>query len=141
METETEVRDNAASGQESPLADVFPGRTHKLSNGSLVTVHKWTAREIVHEVPALFGRIALKLTGAFRDGTISEVQLGGLIGGLASEIAELVAFTTKKPVDELLALDADEFMMLARETLEVNIRFFGEIASLYQLAKRDLPGT
>lgn len=142
MAEDTQVK--AADVVDNPLAAAFPGKTVELRNGSKVMVHKWTAREIVHEVPALFGRIALRLGEAFGDDTSiegKEAKVSQIIGSMASEAAELLAFTTKRPVGELLDLDADEFLMLVRLMLEVNNRFFGEMANLYQLAKRDLPGT
>ncbi len=138
MGEETQVVDSPSS----PLSDVFPGSSVKLGNGKIVTVRKWTAREVVHEIPALLGRIVSKLTGvAELDPGSAADKIATILVGTASEAAELVAFTVRLPVGEVLDLDADEFLMLSRMMVEKNISFFGEVAKLYQLARRDLPGT
>lgn len=125
----------------SPLAAIFPGKTIALATGKTVTVRKWTAKEIVHEVPAIIGRIlgTIRLNAIGADKT--EV-IGIMMTAAAPEILNLVAFTTRLPKEEIENLSADDFVMLTREVLEQNESFFGELAKLVTFATtRVLPGT
>ncbi len=143
---ETEVL-TEAKGEEknSPLADLFPGRTFKISTGQVVTIRKWSAREVIHEVPAILGRLLLRVAGplkaASQDPESALTIVPIMLGGAAGEVSELLAFTTSTPIGTLENLPADEFLMLVRTMIEENVNFFAEVAKIYDLAKQGLPGT
>jgi hypothetical protein len=132
----------ATATSESPLADVFPGRTIALSDGTIVTVRKWTARDVIHEVPAILGRMMVKVQGVVRTfGQDAEDVLPALLKDSAGEITDLLAFTVRLEPEYLEGLGADEYLMLVRAMIEENLAFFGQVAKFYQLLRRELPGT
>jgi hypothetical protein len=141
MEVEVKDTQDGERTPLSPLSDLFPGSTVALSDGTIVTVRKWSARDVAREVPAIFGRILSKVGTAVKDPANLDVQLPWLLSKAAGEVLELIAFTTRLPVSKVEELPADEMMMLARMMVEQNKSFFAEAAKLYQTVKQELPGT
>lgn len=131
----------------SQLDIIFPGKAVALANGQTVIVRKWGWHEVVHEVPALFGRIVAAVL-PFREQLAEggEGALGAIVGPLfatlSKEIGELVRFTvgldeqtfSDKAPPEGKGLYATEVLSLAAAAIEVNADFFVEISNLAGVA-------
>ncbi len=121
----------------NPLAAVFPGETIALKSGGTVTVTEWSAHALVHEVPALLGRlvsrfipIAQAAKGKGLDAT--DTIIADALVGLGPAIWELVAFSTGLPPARMQALRASDFTRLILAIARQNRDFFDQLQLLYE---------
>lgn len=136
----------------SPLTDVFPGEAVVLSNGQIVTVRPWSAHQVIHEIPALLGRLFARLAplSGFTTGDPGWLManLPGVLSVATVEAAEIIRHSTGLPEEvfttppppEGSGIYADEFMALLEAVVRQNRSFFGRLANLRALMKEESPG-
>lgn len=135
-----------------PLASIFPGKTIALANGKTVTVRPWGAHAVLHEIPALLGRLMAKLV-QFRGLDLAspawlEENLPALLGAAPDDLEAILVVSTGIPIAWLReppppvgkGVTGEELIDLAAAVLQVNAGFFARLQTLRRDAPAGIPG-
>lgn len=121
---------------ESPLQDIFPGETVTLRDGRTVVVAPWGFKALMREVPAILGRLMVKLAplqsalkGAL-GGTGIDFVLPVLLEQASDEIVDLAAWSVGFSREDFSALGAADGLKLMNAVFRQNRDFFDELVGL-----------
>jgi len=118
---------------EQSLSKVLTGESVAFESGRVTFVRKWGAKAVLHEVPAIFGRLFSRLAPLGRQGSLSdEAQIPVLLELAAGDVSKLLALSCDLKVEEIEELDADDLVRLVRAVIRQNASFFTESLGLYK---------
>lgn len=145
MSTTTKAQAAGGEAEASPLSVVYTGETIKLSvREKPILVKPWGVKALLHEVPAMFGGIMVKmapLLQTMKEGNVSAATIVPMLMSHAGEeMLTFVAWSLGLTPVELKELSAAEFVMALRAVVRQNLDFFEQLSGLYQDLGRPVSG-
>lgn len=131
-----------ARGTTAVFGDIYPGEAVALSTGEVLTVSPLSAHAVIHEVPALIGKLMGKI-GPYREQLKDGDVPPELLAVGAAELAQLVCHVTGLDPKRLSSpppegIWAEEAVDLLLALMRQNRGFFAKLSEVLAFARSEL---
>lgn len=129
---EKKVDNTATIPTDANLSKLLPKKNQvTLSTGQTVSVRKWQVEDL-RELSQAMGSIAVTTASMIAEGLQGSELITALMFNQATLIQAIVQHTIGFSSEKMLALDLDDFLLLAESVYQVNESFFRKVAGLVE---------
>lgn len=124
---------NGGDPQDSSLAKVFIGETVTFASGRYTTVRPWSAKALVRDIPAIFGRLFQRLAPLKEGGESGDIsRLPVLLELAMGDGVKLLTLATDGLTENEIEeeLTAADLILLVRAVVRQNDSFFDQVSGL-----------